>query len=109
MTTHKVMDHPWLQEIQQLHMVQRETPEPHVARQVSVWLRLAQQGTTRPCEAYQALSRPHEAEILEGLPVQAEEPQGDRCLGEPSGGLPGHRGGRTYRGESGPDGGNHGI
>jgi hypothetical protein len=75
-TTHEVVDHPWPQEVQKPRVAQWETLELRVARQVSVWLRLAQWGMTGPCEAQQASSRPHEAEILEGLPVWAEEPQG---------------------------------
>jgi hypothetical protein len=41
--------------------------------------------------------------------MQAEEPQVARSLGEPLGGLAGRRGGRTCRGEPGPDGGNRGT
>jgi hypothetical protein len=62
--THEVVDHPWSQEVQ----------KPHVARQVSMWLCLEQRGMTGPREAQQASSRPHEAEIPEGLPVRAEDP-----------------------------------
>jgi hypothetical protein len=65
--------------------MQWETPEPRVAWQVSVWLCLAQRGMTGPREALQASSRPHKAEILEGLPVWAEEPHGAQSLGEPPG------------------------
>jgi hypothetical protein len=72
--THKVVDHLWPQEVQKLRVAQWENPEPRVARQVSVWLHLAQQGMTGPREAQQASSRPHEEEISEGLPVWAEEP-----------------------------------
>jgi hypothetical protein len=82
-TTHEVVDHSWSQEVQKLRVAQWETPEPRVARQVSVWLHLAQWGMTGPREAQQASSRPHEAEIPEGLPVWAEEPQGARSPGEP--------------------------
>jgi hypothetical protein len=40
-TTHEVVDYLWSQEVQQLHVEQQETPEPHVAQQVSVWPRVA--------------------------------------------------------------------
>jgi hypothetical protein len=69
-----VVDHSWPQEVQKPHVAQRETPEPRMARQMSVWLRLAQQGMTGPRPA-----------ILEGLPVWVEEPQGARSPGEPPG------------------------
>jgi hypothetical protein len=83
--------------------------EPRVAQQALVWLRVAQLGMPKPREAQHASSRPHGAQILKGLPVQAEEPQVARSPGNHLGGLAGHRGGRTCRGESGPDGGNHGT
>jgi hypothetical protein len=50
--THEVVDHPWPQEVQQPRVVQQETPEPRVALQAS--------------------SRPHRAQIPEGLPMSAE-------------------------------------
>jgi hypothetical protein len=74
MATHGVVDHPWPQEVQKPRMTQWYTPEPRVARQVLVWLHLALWGMTGPREAQQASSRPHEAEIPDGLPVWAEEP-----------------------------------
>jgi hypothetical protein len=62
------------QETLKLHVVQQVLVRLHVA-QVSVWLHMAQLGMPRPQETQQASSRLHEAEIPEGLPVQAEEPQ----------------------------------
>jgi hypothetical protein len=70
---------------------------------------VAQLGTPGPREAQQALSRSHGAEIPEGLSVRVEEPQVSRSPGEPQSRLASYRGGRTYRGESGPDGGNRGT
>jgi hypothetical protein len=61
-----------------------------VAQQVLVWPRVAQLGTLEPREAQQASSRPHGAQITEGLPVRAEEPQVARSPEEPPGraGMP---------------------